>query len=128
MDSNLDNFKCARWVNAGKVYSGGDGVSDLVKRLRGKYSVGPNGVYEDRDFGSYTAPICKEAANRIEELEEKLGKAEKGLESVFNLINDSVGVAGLHLNGDVALWDSLLQGGQFEGWLIDFSEAMEGME
>lgn len=30
------------------------------------------------------------------------------------LISESHGVAGLHLNGDVAPWDELLPGGRFE--------------
>lgn len=45
-------------------------MSDLKKRLLGKYSCGPDGVREDRDFGSYTPAINKEAVARIEELEE----------------------------------------------------------
>lgn len=44
-------------------------MDDLIKRLRGKYSCGPNGIYEDRDFGSYTPKINNEAADRIEQLE-----------------------------------------------------------
>ena len=49
--------------------------------------------------------------------------ARKGLAAVRNLIDDSRGVTGLHLNGDVAPWDELLAGGQFEDWLFDFSAA-----
>lgn len=41
---------------------------DLIKRLLGKYSIGPKGVYEDRDFGSFTPTICKEAADEIARL------------------------------------------------------------
>lgn len=48
-------------------------MSDLVKRLRGLYSVGPDGMgYPDRDFGSFTPRINKEAANRIEALENEV--------------------------------------------------------
>ena len=46
-------------------------MSDLIKRLRGKYSVGPDGVYEDRDFGSFTPAITNEAADRIEQLKKE---------------------------------------------------------
>jgi hypothetical protein len=46
-------------------------MNDLIKRLQGKYSVGPNGVYEDRDFGTYTPAINLEAVERIQELEEE---------------------------------------------------------
>ena len=49
--------------------------------------------------------------------------ARKGLKAVRMLIEESRGVDGLHLNGDVAPWDELLAGGQFEHWLFDFSAA-----
>lgn len=56
----------------------------------------------------------------------KAGLAERGdvavlvesaqglLMDVQDLINESEGVAGFHLNGDVAPWDELLSGGRFE--------------
>ncbi|SDI28805.1 hypothetical protein SAMN04487867_104109 [Vreelandella titanicae] len=42
--------------------------------------------------------------------------------SINDLIRESQGVAGLHKNGDVAEWESLLEGGHFEGWLLCLSE------
>jgi hypothetical protein len=33
------------------------------------------------------------------------------------LVGESQGVAGLHLNGDIAEWDELLAGGRFDEWL-----------
>lgn len=56
-------------------------------------------------------------------LENKQLKA--GLEAVNELINNSYGVEGLHLNGDTAIWEELLKGGRFEAWLLDFSDALE---
>lgn len=52
-----------------------------------------------------------------------VNKLIKGIKAVRNLMNDSSGVYGLHLNGDPAPWEELEQGGQFEQWLIDFNEA-----
>ena len=52
-------------------------------------------------------------------------RLRKGLEAVEQLIDDSVGVAGLHKNGDVAPWDELRTGGRFEEWLNDFDAALE---
>lgn len=46
-------------------------MSDLLKRLRGKYSCGSEGIHEDRDFGSFTPRICSEAADKIEQLEQQ---------------------------------------------------------
>ena len=39
------------------------------------------------------------------------------VEAFRELMADSVGVYGLHLNGDGAPWSSLLSGGEFECWL-----------
>lgn len=47
-----------------------------------------------------------------------------GINAVSTLINESEGVAGLHLNGDIASWDSLQTGGRFEDWLLDFDKAL----
>lgn len=42
--------------------------------------------------------------------------------SINDLISESQGVAGLHKNGDIAEWESLLEGGHFEGWLLCLSD------
>lgn len=52
-------------------------------------------------------------------------KLRKGLTAVEELIADSSGVYGLHRNGDVSPWSELLEGGQFEAWLIDYCIAMD---
>lgn len=57
----------------------------LTDRLRGKYKVGPEGVYETRDFSGFTPPICVEAAERIEQLEEALALY---IEGQTNLVSD----------------------------------------
>lgn len=43
--------------------------------------------------------------------------------SLQELIANSDGVAGLHLNGDIADWESLTEGGRFEGWLLALDKA-----
>ena len=45
------------------------------------------------------------------------------LDDLDALIDSSEGVAGLHLNGDIACWESLRQGGRFETWLMRMDEA-----
>lgn len=51
----------------------------------------------------------KKAEARVQELEAVLGGAKEVLLDVQALIDDSDGVAGFHLNGDVALWEKLGQ-------------------
>ena len=50
---------------------------------------------------------------------------DKACRSVTELIDNSYGVDQLHMNGDVAPWDDLRPGGRYEGWLIEFDEALE---
>ena len=45
------------------------------------------------------------------------------LDDLDALADNSEGVAGLHLNGDVASWESLREGGRFETWLMRMDEA-----
>ena len=61
------------------------------------------------------------------QMEAELAVARKGLEAVESLINESHGVSGLHLNGDLAPWDELRTGGRFEEWLIAFDDALNAM-
>ena len=44
---------------------------------------------------------------------------------VHALIEQSTGVAGLHLNGDEAEWSSLLAGGEYESWLMSLDETTD---
>lgn len=48
-----------------------------------------------------------------------------GINAVADLIDNSSGVDGLHLNGDIAPWNELRTGGRFEEWLVAFDEALE---
>jgi len=50
------------------------------------------------------------------------------VDQFWALINNSHGVDGLHLNGDVAPWDSLLPGGEFEAWLSEMETEEEQSE
>lgn len=48
-----------------------------------------------------------------------------GLSEVATLIDNSTGVVGLHLNGDIAQWSDLRTGGRFETWLLGFDDALD---
>ena len=61
-------------------------------------------------------------------LRERVKALEFGLSEVETLMNESEGVAGLHLNGDVAPWSELRSGGRFEEWLLGFDEARALLE
>jgi hypothetical protein len=78
---------------------------------------------EKRGVSMQISHIIKCADNRIEEKEAKVKELKEGIEAVIDLINESHGVDGLHLNGDIAPWDELRTGGRFEMWLIKFDNA-----
>jgi hypothetical protein len=46
-----------------------------------------------------------------------IAAATKLADDVHDLIAESTGVSGLHQNGQIAEWDTLMKGGQFEEWL-----------
>ena len=56
-------------------------------------------------------------------LQEENKALRNGIKAVRELIDNSGGVDGLALNGDIVLWSDLEQGGTFEEWLLDFNKA-----
>ena len=72
--------------------------------------------------------VLSEAAERVRKinvLQEQIKTLKAGLKAVENLIMESNGVIGLHLNGDIANWESLRTGGQYEDWLSDYDKALD---
>ena len=61
-----------------------------------------------------------------EKLKSQIHKYQLAINAVQDLIDNSEGVSGLHLNGDIAEWHTLLEGGRFEEWLYEFSICEEG--
>lgn len=59
----------------------------------------------------------------IKRLEQENEVLRRGIDAVRALIDSSDGVTGLHLNGDVAPWCSLQDGGEYEAWLTEFNNA-----
>ena len=53
-------------------------------------------------------------------MSDRQSKLIAGIKAVALLMEESEGVTGLHLNGEVATWDWLLS----NEWLKDFNEAM----
>lgn len=65
--------------------------------------------------------ISRDIAERIIETFDAM---RNGLLAADQLMNESHGVDGLHLNGNIATWDSLRKGGDFQEWLSDFDDAV----
>lgn len=80
---------------------------------------------------SQTSTTCEPASgapvrssDMIRRLEAENSRLRSGLKAVEDLMADSYGVYGLHLNGDVAPWAELRTGGRFEEWLLAFDDAL----
>lgn len=56
------------------------------------------------------------------------GLALSLVQDIDELIGNSEGVAGLHMNGDVAPWSSLTEGGEFGSWLGSFDRLRDHLD
>lgn len=67
-------------------------------------------------------------ARELAEVREKLVPLSKFFGEFRALMGGSLGVSGLHLNGDDAPWCELVTGGRFEAWLLSFDAALAAIE
>ena len=51
-------------------------------------------------------------------------KLVAGIKAAAELMDNSSGVYGLHLNGDNSPWEELRTGGYMEEWLVEFDDAL----
>ena len=59
----------------------------------------------------------------VQALCNKITTLSAGIKSVRGLMNESQGVAGLHLNGTIATWEDLGEKGRSWEWIFAFHEA-----
>ena len=85
-------------------------------------------VLERQDFRMCVPPqsddtdiVLGECRNAIESLRQQLAAAlaacevkQAALQEIIDLMSESYGLTGFHLNGDVAPWSELEEGGRFE--------------
>jgi hypothetical protein len=57
----------------------------------------------------------------IEKVEAENVRLHEAVTAVRFLIDNSTGVAGLQLNGDITPWADLQVGGKYEEWLMGFN-------
>jgi hypothetical protein len=90
------------------------------------------GKYLDLDDVCAGHPMAKGEVDALraerDALREKVETQRKGLKAVKDLINETAGVYGYHLNGDLSPWGEFLEGGCNEAYLMEFEEALEGGE
>ena len=111
---NTCGTSCSVPIVSEEDYSCNPLVEQLEARIR--Y------LRESRELWEGSCQVLEAVRLRLETENKKL---REGVEAVKTLINESYGVAGLHLNGDVAPWDELLEGGKFEEWLLPLGKALE---
>lgn len=91
---------------------------DLTAWVLNYYGYQPTGMTQEQQW---LYKLASELADKERENE----ALRKGLDAVVALINESHGVSGLHLNGDIAPWEELRTGGSFDDWLSDFDAAIK---
>lgn len=101
-----------------------DGINELQQRL----------AAADQKLGWANATIealqhtVEGLGQERDRLNAENERMRKGIAAVDELICQSQGVYGLHLNGDPAPWSELQTGGFLEDWLKDFDEAKQALE
>ena len=92
-------------------------MTDLIDRLEN----GTLNISGDVAEINKMVALQREAAAEIKRVQGRADEFEGALlallSNIEGLIEESDGVTGLHLNGDVAPWDELLDGGRFEEWM-----------
>ena len=95
-------------------------MDDLLSRI--------STVLERQDFRMCVPPesddtdiVLEECRDAIESLRQKLAGAlaacevkQAALQEIIDLMSESYGLTGFHLNGDVAPWSEVEEGGRFE--------------
>jgi hypothetical protein len=99
-------------------------IAELKERVEDERAAGRRMAERALD----TTPRGREWLAEYRELKVFRERAEKALNAVKLLMENSHGVAGLHLNGDIAPWDELRTDGKFEEWLQDFDAAIREMK
>jgi hypothetical protein len=74
----------------------------------------PNGLHEAQQ-------IIVAQREQIAALKARVKAADELADDIESIVSASAGVAGLHMNGDIAPWASLLEGGNFEEWLASLA-------
>ena len=83
-----------------------------------------------RDYVELTGPekaALRAALATIKAQEDVISACNAGLAAVELLIEQSAGVDGLHLDGDMAPWDELRRDGRYCEWLNDYDAAMDAI-
>ena len=100
--------KASIWMASPQAVQWLDGYRELTQRI----NIAETKIEQQQ---AEIAAIGERAAMRDE-----IERLRKAIDSISDLIAESTGVYGLHLNGNVTPWCDLLPGGQFEEWLTDF--------
>ena len=76
-----------------------------------------------KEEAAYAAHAINSHDELVQMNKELLAALKMVVGDITDLANNSGGVCGLHLNGDVAGWRSLFVGGSLEAWLMSVDDA-----
>lgn len=102
------------------VYPVNKKYTERLREIIAKIDMEDTGTVPSQDW----VDVLTWAAGELDRLRIMNHVFAEGLQQVEDLIDQSTGVAGLHLNGDVAEWDSLQPPGEFGVWLDKYDAAI----
>lgn len=115
--ANADNDSYACGVSIAEAIE----AAEEIERLRARVAELEAIAYSDDGAGGdgMRMKLENESLRRDAEV------YKNGLLAVVNLIESSLGVYGLHLNGELAPWDTLRTDGGYEDWLQSLDAAVD---
>lgn len=96
-------------TDSGPLFSPEDGpiYADIAERV----------VADLKESREYAMALQQELKDRSAKSDPVIAASKRVLHDIDDLVANSEGVAGLHMNGEVADWESLMAGGAFGAWL-----------
>lgn len=122
--ANADNDSYACGISIAEAIE----AADEIQRLRARVAELDDEAIKCKNYCVSLSKTINEQAAENESLRRDVEVYKDGLLAVVNLIESSLGVYGLHLNGELAPWDTLRTGGGYEDWLQSLDAAVDAID
>lgn len=109
MRNSINEYVPMPSVDSGPLFSPEDGpiYADIAERVAAD-------LKESRE---YALALQQELKDRAAKSDPIIAASKRVLHDIDDLVANSEGVSGLHMNGEVADWQSIMAGGSFGAWL-----------
>ena len=109
MRNSINEYIPMPSTDSGPLFSPEDGpiYADIAERV----------VAEIKESREYALALQQELKDRAAKSDPIVAASKRVLHDIDDLVANSEGVSGLHMNGEVADWQSIMSGGSFGAWL-----------